>query len=147
RGLRLTSAGDAFRSRLNASGLDDEERYQTACLAESERRSLAQQSQKLLNERTEIASKEGEKINLLETERQKKITEEPLDDLKKALAVLVAGQRDLQQEIGGIRQKLKDNEGLKQQQRERIRAIDAQQRECSRWDLLHELIGSSDGKK
>ena len=116
-------------------------------MPESERKHLAQQSQNLSDENTELTSKEREKIKLLETERQKQLTEEPLEELKNTLADLITNQKALQQEIGGIRQKLKDNETLKQQQQERAQAIDAQKRECSRWDLLHELIGSADGKK
>ncbi len=49
--------------------------------------------------------------------------------------------------LGGIQQKLKDNNDLRCKQQERAKAIDAQKRECSRWDTLHELIGSADGKK
>jgi exonuclease SbcC len=83
----------------------------------------------------------------LETEREKQVTDQPRDKLNDALASLIASQKELQQQIGGNRQKLKDNEDLKQKQQARAQDIDAQKRECSRWDLLHELIGSSDGKK
>lgn len=147
RDQQLKSADVSFIARLKSSGFTDEENYQASCLAEAERKLLAQQAQKLADERNEIVSKEREKIQALETERQKKITEESLEDLKNSVAALVATQRDLQQEIGGIRQKLNDNGRLKEQQQERVQAIDAQKRECVRWDLLHELIGSADGKK
>lgn len=147
RDIQLKSSEETFQVRLKESGFSDEENYKSACLPESERKNLAQQSQKLSDEKTELTSKECEKTKLLDTERQKQMTEEPLAELKNALAVLVNNQKELQQEIGGIRQKLKDNESLKQQQQERAQAIDAQKRECSRWDLLHELIGSADGKK
>jgi len=134
-------------TRLEASGFTGEDHYRSACLSEGERRQLAQKSQKLSDGMTEITSKVLEKAGLLEVERQKKITEEPLDGLENALALLVADQRERQQEIGGIRQKLKDNESLKQRHQERVQAIDAQKRECARWNLLHDLIGSADGKK
>lgn len=147
RDIKLGASEGAFLARLTDSGFSDEENYKAACLPENERKTLAQQSQKLAEEKTGITAKEHDKTKLLETERQKQITDEPLDTLKSALAVLVTGQKELQQEIGGIRRKLKDNEGLKQQQQERAQAIDAQRHECSRWDLLHELIGSADGKK
>ncbi len=147
RDIQLKSSEEALQVRLKESGFSDEENYKSACLPESERKNLAQKSQQLSDEKTEITSKEREKTKLLETERQKQMTEVPLDELKNALAVLVSDQKELQQEIGGIRQKLKDNESLKQQQQERAQFIDAQKRECSRWDRLHELIGSADGKK
>jgi exonuclease SbcC len=147
REIQLKLSEEAFLARLRESGFVGEESYKAACLPESERKTLAQQSQKLTDEKTALNSKEREKSKLLETERQKQITDEPLDELKDALVTLVTNQKELQQEIGGIRQKLKGNEDLKLKQQERVQVIDAQKRECSRWNLLHELIGSNDGKK
>ncbi|MBL4607621.1 MAG: AAA family ATPase [Pseudomonadales bacterium] len=147
RKTQLTSIDTAFVLRLKASGFIDESSYQSACLTEDERRALTGQSQQLLAEESELNSKQCDKKELLKTEREKEITSEPLEDLKKAQVILVDDQRDLQQEVGGIRSKLDDNEHLKQQQKGRVDAINSQKRECVRWDLLHKLIGSSDGKK
>ncbi|MCF6355613.1 MAG: hypothetical protein L3J26_11035 [Candidatus Polarisedimenticolaceae bacterium] len=147
RGIQLKSLEEAFLVRLRESGFADEENHKAAYLPENERKTLAQQSQKLADEKTELTSKDRENAKRLETEHQKQITDKPLDELGNALVMLLSNQKSLQQEIGGIRQKLKDNEELKQKQQERAQAIDAQKCECSRWDLLHELIGSADGRK
>ena len=147
RDSQLKSLEEAFLVRLRASGFADEDNYKAACLPESERKTLTQQSQKLADEKTELTSKDRENAKLLETERQKQITDEPLDELRNTLAILLSNQKELYEEIGRIRQKLKDDEDMKQKQQERVQAIDAQKRECSRWDLLHELIGSADGKR
>ncbi|MDR3171862.1 MAG: AAA family ATPase [Treponema sp.] len=147
RGIRLQSLEEAFQGRLRESGFADESHYQAARLPEGERTHLAAQSRQLSEEKTGLDAAENEKAGLLETERQKRLTEEPLEDLKTAGALLVANQKELQQEIGGLRQKLQDNEELKQRQQERTAALEAQKRETSRWTLLHELIGSADGKK
>ena len=61
-----------------------------------------------------------------------------------------AGEAELRQirlDIGGITKSLSDNETLREKQRERLREIDAQKKECGRWSDLHDLIGSADGKK
>ena len=147
RDIQLKEADESFQVRLKASGFADEKHYLASCLPEDERKQLSLQAQKLTEEKTEISSKECEKTQALEAERQKNVTEESLDDLKNTVTSLTGIQRDLQQEMGGIRQRLKDNESLKKQQQERAKAIEAQRRECARWDLLHELIGSADGKK
>lgn len=55
--------------------------------------------------------------------------------------------KGVQQKIGGIRQKLTDNCEMKKKQSQKLLDIEAQEKECSRWDKLHELIGSADGKK
>ncbi|WP_075186785.1 AAA family ATPase [Teredinibacter haidensis] len=147
REIVLTHTETCFRGRLNTAGFSDEERYQSAYLEEHERKHLTLQSQALSDEKAEIGSREREKRSLLATESGKNITDESLDDLKKALADSMENLRELQQEIGGIQRKLTDNDSLKQEQRVRFKAINLQKRECERWDLLHELIGSSDGKK
>src|SRR5690606_26684805 len=139
RGIQLQSAAEAFQAQLKLAGFSGEDHYRSACLPESERRQLAQQAQKLSDENTEISSKEQEKTQTLTAEQQQQLAAEPLDHLKQAVTTLTAAQRALQQEIGAIRQQLKDNDTLQQQQQARLQAIEAQQRECTRWTLLHEL--------
>ncbi len=147
RDRQLGRAQEAFSTRLSAAGFAGEAGYKAACLTEDERTSLAELSRKLADEETELASMRKEKTKLLEIERQKRLTEQPLDELKETSTTLLADDKELQQEMGGIRRKLEDNQSLKQRHQERARTLDAQKRECSRWDLLHELIGSADGKK
>ena len=50
-------------------------------------------------------------------------------------------------DIGGITKSLTENQKMKEKLQERLKHSDAQKKECERWDLLHELIGSADGKK
>ncbi|WP_054033122.1 AAA family ATPase [Desulfatitalea tepidiphila] len=147
RDIQLDSAGAAFLSQLAASGFANEEQYQTACLPEEERKRLSRLSQALADETTKLDAMAREKAGALEEECRKQVTDRSRDELAQALADLVAEQRVLQQEIGGIHQRLKDNDTLKERQRERTQALEAHRRECARWDLLHQLIGSADGKK
>jgi exonuclease SbcC len=145
--IQLADINAAFLTRLKDAGFADEDRYQAACLPESERKALAQSARKLADEQTELIAKTREKTTLLESQRQKQMTDEPRHALDTALNLLLGEQKTLQQQIGAIHQKLTDNQSLKQQQQERLQAIAAQERECVRWDSLHELIGSADGKK
>lgn len=147
RAIQLQKREETFLTRLGVSGFADETAYVAACLPEDERKQLMQQALALTNEQTELTSKARDNTSLLEIERQKHLTDQPRDEIDLELTSLVANQKDLQQEVGGISQKLKDNENLKLTQQERGKAIDAQKRESLRWDLLHELIGSADGKK
>ena len=75
------------------------------------------------------------------------MTDQPLALLKIEQEQLVTKLNILKQEIGAIRQKLADNEDIRLKQQSRVQQIDAQKRECVRWNTLHELIGSADGKK
>jgi exonuclease SbcC len=147
RGSMLNSAEQSFWARLKAEGFSDENNYNSACLSESERKILAEQERKLSGEKTEIESREREIKRKLEEERIKALSADPLAELKNAVEILTQTQSEARQEIGVIRQKFTDNALLKVQHQELVENIDAQKQECARWNLLHELIGSADGKK
>jgi exonuclease SbcC len=153
----LQAAEAAFSSRLRGAAFSDEAHYQTAVLPQEARQQLERKSRQLADEATVIAAQVREKTERLSTERQKAehpeaehlqaLSAEPLETLLTAEAALTAQREALQQETGGIRQKLKDNETLKQEQQGRLAAIEKQQIECHRWQALHDLIGSENGKK
>ena len=147
RDVRLKMLFERFCERLIASGFSCEESYKLALLPEEERKHLAESSAKLDEERIEISSRENERARLLEEELRKDVTGESVEDLRVELELLTAAQRELRQEIGGIRQRLSDNESSKRQRMERSAELDVQKAECRRWSLLHDLIGSADGKK
>ena len=106
-----------------------------------------QQARQLENEQTKLETRSRDKTKRLKTEQQKQLTDQPRDEIKQQLDDLDGSLKELQQEVGGIQQKLKDNDKLRNRQEQRAKEIDAQKRESSRWDMLHELIGSADGKK
>jgi exonuclease SbcC len=116
-------------------------------LSEIERNNLMLKAEQLTTEQTELNTRSRDKTELLELERLKQITDLPRIQLADELENLLNELKILQQDVGGIRLKLIDNDSLRLKQQERIKAIDAQKRECSRWDNLHALIGSGDGKK
>jgi exonuclease SbcC len=137
----------SFSARLRASGFAGEEGYRAAVLPEDERRRLAGSSKKLADEQAALASAEREKAGLLAAAREKGLPPETAEDLEKDLAVLAGERAALQQETGAGMQRLRDDEEQRRQQQERLRALEAQKRECAGWDELHALIGSADGKK
>ena len=67
--------------------------------------------------------------------------------LSDSLQQLKAIQAQQLEKRGSLQQTLNDNEAKKQQFGAQQQAIEAQQRELDRWEQLHALIGSSDGKK
>ena len=136
-----------FGDRLNSYDFSDEESYTAACLSEDERNTLNKQDRGLDTEQTELNSRKKDKTMQLETERCKRITDHPRNELQQLLEKFQSEHKDLQQEIGAISQKLDDNEIRGQKYDKQSSLIEAQNRECIRWNMLHELIGSADGKK
>ena len=137
----------SFGGRISAAGFEDEAHYRDAALSEPERTDLQRQSKYLSDRRTQLSSKMQEKRERLAELQQEKRSEESPEELRAALETLEDRRKELQQDLGGIRLKLEENEQLKRRHKDRAVLIEAQQRECARWDALHELIGAADGKK
>ncbi len=147
RDARLQSSAEQFLAGLREAGFANEECFVAASLPEAERQDLARRLQHLADEEIQLAAMEREKAALLAAEREKQLSDQPRDEIERQQVQLSENQRQLQQEIGGIRHRLQENDRIREGQRERLQAIGAQMRECARWDVLHELIGSADGKK
>ncbi len=147
REAQVESETGQFRKRLEEKGFVNEEGYLGVCLTAVERGNLEQRERILADENLELSSRRREKSDQLDLERRKRITEEEYTALREAIVMLGDEQRQAQQRIGAVRQRLAENEGRKQRWQEQMDAITAQRLECARWDELHALIGSSDGKK
>ncbi|MDR2452137.1 MAG: AAA family ATPase [Candidatus Accumulibacter sp.] len=147
----LLTAETAFAARLAAAAFADEAQYRGAALPEDERRRLEAEARRLAEEASEIAARTREKRQRLELEKRKAanagMLEEALENLLAAESGLARQHDDLQQEIGALRQQLQDNETAKRELAARQAAIAGQQGEYRRWQALHELIGSENGKR
>ena len=143
----LHHAETAFRGQFQSTSFRDEEDYQGACLPEEERRELTRQAQALAEQFTALSRAADDIGQALARKREKRLTDLPLEALTETRTALQEEHRALLHAIGGLRQRLQANDQLKEKRQVSAQALAAQQRECQRWDRLHDLIGSSDGKK
>lgn len=143
----LEQTENGFLQQLREKDFPDETAFRNACLPELERKQLTEAARRLADEQADLESRARATQKRLEEEQAKQLTQEPVENLRQTLEDALAQQKALQQDIGAIRQKLDNNNALKRRQAERLQAIEAQTRESGRWDRLHELIGSADGKK
>jgi exonuclease SbcC len=144
---RLAQQEAGFRDRLTTAGFADEPGFKENCLPEEQRAALSRQAQALADEKTRLMAKERDTLEQLEKERSKQLSDQPREEIGRRQAELAAAQKELQQEIGGLRQQLAEDARLKETQRQRLLLAAARQLEWERWDRLHGLIGSADGKK
>lgn len=137
----------AFGEQLSARQFASEEEFLSACLAEEERQALALDAQHLSDEEKLLASQDKQNRELLLIEKNKRLTEVSLNEVLAATADLQDRQEQIQQEIGAILRKQQEHEEGKRKREDQLQAVEKQKAECARWDMLHELIGSADGKK
>lgn len=145
--VELPRAEQNLNTHLRQAGFDDENDYLASRLPETERERLTQQAESLTREQTELETRRKDKTTALQAEQEKAITDQPREKVEQELAACESKQKELQQEIGALKQQLNRNDTLRTEQQQRLTALERQKRECQRWEMLHELIGSADGKK
>ncbi len=143
----LTQAAEGLNDRIQKAGFKDEADFASARMADKERESLADKEQSLTKEKTALDARKKEKIKSLAAEREKSLTDQPAEVLLKDLNESDEELKQIQVATGGIEKGLNDNEEMRKKQKQRLKNADDQKGECARWDDLHQLIGSADGKK
>ncbi|PKN05246.1 MAG: chromosome segregation protein SMC [Deltaproteobacteria bacterium HGW-Deltaproteobacteria-9] len=147
RAKELAQTEQNLTERIKKTGFEDEADYLSSRLSEEEREILADKERALIKGKTELDARRKDKSETLASEREKKLTDQSSETLKENIIAWNTDLKQVRLDIGGILKSLSENEKLKEKQRERIMNIDAQKKECARWEDLHHLIGSADGKK
>ena len=136
-----------FSARLTPAGFVDESQFLAAILASDRKAALTAMARALDDRRTDLLARQKDRQRRLADERARKITDESLAELEPRFEEYQETLLTLRELIAGLKHKLSDNRAAKRRMEERRSAIEAQKRECRRWDELHALIGSGDGKK
>jgi exonuclease SbcC len=147
RAIQLIQEEQKLAERIGKTGFADEADYLASSLSEEERDVLANKENSLIKEMTELGARRKDRSEALEAERLRQLTDLPRETLRERINAGDASLKAIRIDIGGITKGLTENQKMKEKQQERLKHSDAQKKECARWDLLHELIGSADGKK
>ncbi len=134
-------------AQVQAAGFADMQAFRSAILPSETLRQLSHDKQQLEQRQVMLSTRKAE--------LEKSLAEEnALLDHTKTQPELLAEKTSLQnqvetllQRIGANRERLSANQRLAQEYEQQRLALAAQQQELERWELLHHLIGSADGKK
>jgi len=143
----LAQMEQALVARLTQLGFTDEADYRDSCLDDQEFIKLTNATESLRNEQLEISTLVQDKSWTLKSEHAKNITDQPHNELQKTLFAYEASIGNIQQEIGAVKIRLDEDEQARLSRKELMNNIDSQAKELARWSILHDLIGSADGKK
>ncbi len=147
RATELAQAEQKLMERFKAAGFENDADYMSSCLSEENREILTDREKSLIKEKTELDARRKDKSAALASEREKILTDQSSEVLKENISALESDLKQIRLDIGGTIKSLSENEKLKEKQQERIKNIEDRKKECARWDDLHQLIGSADGKK
>ncbi|RXK87886.1 exonuclease SbcC [Chlorobaculum sp. 24CR] len=136
-----------FAKALAGKGFADEAAFVTACLPEAERERLESAATSLENRKRDIDLKRSDREARLRDELERRLTASSADELSARIEALQEELREVRGRFGAIASQLEAHRQAADEHRSKMEAVEAQQTECRRWELLHHLIGSADGKK
>ena len=136
-----------FFVALEPVGFSDEEQFLEARLTAEQRDELSARAKELDDSQTDLKARQKDRETRLATETARKVTDKSLEELEPQFKDYEDSLKELQNIIAGFRHKLSENTAAKERIKAKQAVIEAQKKECRRWENLHELIGSADGKK
>lgn len=147
RGLELQKIDSSFVLSLAQYNFVDEENYRMSCLPKLELEQLKSQVKALDERFISLQTKKKDRQNRLAIEVEKKTSSSPLDEVELLHKDLQGSLVQLTENIHGLRSNLSIDGIAREKIKEKQAVIDLQKNECTKWDKLHALIGSADGKK
>ncbi len=137
----------ALGLRLKESGFADESAFLQACLSQESYDELTQWAEALRNQETVLRTRRQDREKALELEQERNLTEKTLDQIREEGETLAGRLSELQKTLGALDHRLRQHAEQQQRHHARLQEIEARKQECERWERLHALIGSGDGKK
>ena len=136
-----------IQQRFATLGFVDDADYRTAVLVDTERERLQQLASQLHDSQQRNHNLLSEAKRIHQQLLNHPQTALSLEQLLDALGQLQQQFSEQQKQLGAVEQQLAANEALKQNQKQLLDAINQQRNHTEEWKVLHQLIGSSDGKK
>lgn len=143
----LSRLETAFSAALAPLGFANEQEFLAAILPSELKADWAAKARDLDERQTDLKARQKDRETRLATEIARNITDKLLEELEPQFKEHEHSLKELRDIIAGLKHKLSENSAAKERIKEKQTAIDAQKKECRRWENLHELIGSADGKK
>ena len=143
----VEKAEAAFSAELRSAAFAGEKDFLHFRLDPEQRNALAGKQKELEDRRTALAARRTDRKKRLAEEKARQVTDDPLEVLELRSREYDESLKNLREEISGLRHRLNDNAAAVVRMKGKKTEMEAQGRECLRWDKLHDLIGSADGKK
>jgi exonuclease SbcC len=136
-----------FTEALGLAGFSDEKQFLEAKLSVGQRDALFAKAKNLDDHQIDLKARQKDREARLAAETARKVTDESLEKLEPQFKDYEESLKQLRDTTIRLKHKLNENTAAKERLEAKQTAIEAQKIECRRWENLHELIGSADGKK
>ena len=147
RALEIKQLESDFISALEPAGFADEEQFLGSRITDRQRDALSGRAKELDEHQTDLKARQKDRDARLLAVKSRKITNHTRNELEPQIKENQDTLKGLRDFIAALNHRLIENTAARNRQKEKLKAVMAQQKECHRWEKLHALIGSADGKK
>jgi len=144
---QLDQVSSDFINNLEPAGFINETDYIKNCLNKHDRELLIIQSKQLDDQKNNLHINKADRQKRLLEQKEKKITTESLDNLVQIQQQLDESLNNTINTVAALRHQQSEHNKAKINLQTKQNLLEAQKTECLKWDRLHGLIGSADGKK
>ncbi|MCR5813093.1 MAG: hypothetical protein K6G15_01185 [Desulfovibrio sp.] len=136
-----------FGQKLVALGFGDEAALTRALLSQEELSTLEKRAKDLEKRAIELATSVEDTQKRLAAEEAKALTEKTLDALVFEEEEEDRHLRELAEMSGQLKHALLESKRARERMAQKEALLTQQRQNCLRWQMLHDLIGSADGKR
>lgn len=147
RAAALEKQTEAFSAALGRAGFSDEGQFLEARLDIEQRNELAAKGRELDDNNADLRARHRDRELRLLAESARRVTDRSLEELEAQVQGCADILQTLRDAIAGLKHTLKEHALAKERLQSGQSALEARKRELRKWENLHELIGSADGKK
>lgn len=143
----LSDQKKLFNKAITDSNFSNSQEFLNARISTQELNILQELQNSLQQRKAELTALYKDKENALQLEKSKQLCKKSLKELQEQLDELEKQQKSLQEKTIAAKEQLKMNSISKAKSKAQMATITSQKRVVGRWNRLHMLIGSADGKK
>lgn len=147
RSQELVEREICFKDDLQTGNFSDEGDFTRSLISAEERACLVKRAKELDTNLAEVVAKRKDREARLQQEESKKISDSTIDELEQKRNYEDALLAEVRALSATLKHRLLENSRAKEKAAAKASEQEAQVKELKRWNALHELIGSSDGKK
>ncbi len=147
RDMEVKKLHNSFSKKLELNNFTDVNQYENALLKNDILQKLETKANKLKTNADQLAALQKDKSDRLKTEEEKKLTDEPIEELKTQQTVIQEELKIILEKIGAFKNELKTDEENRKKSEDKLKEIELLSEEYNKWQNLYSLIGSSSGKK
>ena len=143
----LMAKESVFLDEIADAGFADEDEFLNARILQEELKHLEQKREEITARRKSTEEMLLRAQQSLKEEREKRLSEKNAEEISEDKKKADRDNRSIIAETGGIDRIIQDNENKKKEFSQKMEYISCQTEIYKKWERLHELIGSADGKK